>query len=653
MTAIRALGRLERRDVVASLLQHLRSSSPETRAEAAFAIAQAMRGEPLQVDAAGSQVEGTLTALLGSATAETDPAALAEIARSVARLPFERAEQVSRAEGLLRQILTLSNELSVLRKKPGDARTILAGGIAGAELLARLHAKLSPPSNDLVSLLRDHVRGRARAVPAGEAPPASLAFQALVAARGVDRETLVDALGAVDEHARRLAVVAFSGGASPIMNDERADYLRKAMSDRAFVVRYEAVRGYARTEARTAGCMPLLGMLNDPSLHVVLAAIDALGDACAGDDNAANRVLAEARTPPTQGSWHREAHALVALAKLSPERSTIPLASLSRHSTWQVRMYAARAAGILNDVPTLERLADDDHDNVREATLAALRRIKGNAAEPQFAAALGRKDYQLLRTAAIEMKGMSPSKSLAMALAEALRRVTLERKETSRDTRAALIERLRDFGDADHEDALLPLLRDFDPRIAAAAAGVLSAWTGARHAADPQPHPRQPLPTPAEIGILSERIAVLVMESGRDIELSLDPGIAPMTAVRFFRLADANYFDGLTFHRVAPNFVVQGGSPGANEYAGDGPYLRDEISRESHTRGTIGLSTRGHDTGDAQLFFNLVANPRLDFQYTIFGRVDAGSLARMDEIVEGDRIRNVRWITRRDRQPAR
>ena len=88
----------------------------------------------------------------------------------------------------------------------------------------------------------------------------------------------------------------------------------------------------------------------------------------------------------------------------------------------------------------------------------------------------------------------------------------------------------------------------------------------------------------------------------------------------------------------SPNFVIQGGSPHANEYAGDGPYTRDEISHQAHWRGTVGLSTRGRDTGDAQIFINLTDNVRLDFNYTIYG-----------EVVEGDGDRRRGTGGRRDR----
>ena len=648
IAAIRALGRLERRDVVSHLIPHLRSPRAATRTEAAFAVAQAMRGEPVSLNSASTQIDGVLIALLEAARAEAESRPLGEIARSLGRLPYEKADQVARAEALIRQVLTLSRELSLVRKAPGDAVPAVSGAVAGAEQMARVQLKLSTPSSELVAILRDHVKGQATGVPPSEAPPASNALQALVAARGVDAEMLTFSLRSADDHVRRIAVTLLGAGGSPITGAGRADYLRKWMNDKAFFVRYEAVRGYARTHAKSDGCGPLLEMFNDVSLHVALAAIDAVGDVCRVDQEIVNRLITETRPPPNTASWHREAHAMVALAKLSPADTEVPLQSHSRHTVWQIRMYAARAAGILNDLPTLERLAADEHDNVREATLAPLRRIKEDGAVAQFVAALGRSDYQLLRTAAMELKDIKPAAPLKEALEEALSRVTSERKETSRDTRIAIIERLRYFGGPDSSDALQALLHDFDSKVASAAATSLKALSGGSYAADSQPLPRQPLPTAAEIAILRHENAVLRMENGKNIEIELNADVAPMTAVRFLRLAKANYFDGLTFHRVVPNFVVQGGSPGANEYAGDGPYLRDEISRLSHARGTIGLSTRGRDTGDAQLFFNLVDNPRLDFDYTIFGRATASSLARMWEVLEGDVIRDVKWVKRAD-----
>ncbi len=69
--------------------------------------------------------------------------------------------------------------------------------------------------------------------------------------------------------------------------------------------------------------------------------------------------------------------------------------------------------------------------------------------------------------------------------------------------------------------------------------------------------------------------------------------------------------------------MVQGGSPAANEYAGAATFTRDEFSSLSHVRGTVGISTRGPDTGDGQIFINLVDNARLDFAYTSSARSSA------------------------------
>ena len=126
----------------------------------------------------------------------------------------------------------------------------------------------------------------------------------------------------------------------------------------------------------------------------------------------------------------------------------------------------------------------------------------------------------------------------------------------------------------------------------------------------------------------------LHMEGGGRVDIELDPYLATTNAYRFFRLVGEGYFDGLTFHRWAPNFVLQGGSPGANEYQGAGAFSRDEVGLRGHWRGTVGISTRGHDTGDAQIFINLLDNVRLDHTYTIIGSVVDG-MDTVDHAMDG------------------
>ena len=122
---------------------------------------------------------------------------------------------------------------------------------------------------------------------------------------------------------------------------------------------------------------------------------------------------------------------------------------------------------------------------------------------------------------------------------------------------------------------------------------------------------------------------------------------APVTVAVFAQLSEAGEYDGLTFHRIVPNFVIQGGSPGADEYDGRSrDFMRDELGFARNARGTIGISTRGRDTGDAQIFFNLVDNFRLDRDYTVMASVHDG-LAVMDRVQEGDVIERIEIIRRR------
>jgi cyclophilin family peptidyl-prolyl cis-trans isomerase len=186
-----------------------------------------------------------------------------------------------------------------------------------------------------------------------------------------------------------------------------------------------------------------------------------------------------------------------------------------------------------------------------------------------------------------------------------------------------------------------PLLKDFDPFVAIAAGNVVTQLTGKPAKVEPQPVARG---WPVQYPDLRNQCVKVEMSTGKSFVLRLGgpggsgvpPTAAPITVDRFLKLALVDhYFDGLTFHRVVPNFVVQGGSPGANEYSGHQFFMRDEIGAR-HVRGTVGLSTRGRNTADAQIFIDLVDNFRLDWGYTAFGSVRAADMPVVDAIEEGD-----------------
>ncbi len=110
----------------------------------------------------------------------------------------------------------------------------------------------------------------------------------------------------------------------------------------------------------------------------------------------------------------------------------------------------------------------------------------------------------------------------------------------------------------------------------------------------------------------------------------------------FMTLARRGYFDGLTFHRVVPGFVIQDGDPRGDGEGGPGWVIRDEINRRRYaTSGMLGMALSGPDTGGSQWFLTHGPSPHLDGIYTIFGRVvgNRGPLAR---ITQGDVIRAIR-----------
>lgn len=118
---------------------------------------------------------------------------------------------------------------------------------------------------------------------------------------------------------------------------------------------------------------------------------------------------------------------------------------------------------------------------------------------------------------------------------------------------------------------------------------------------------------------------------------------APHTVASFVYLARKSFFDGLTFHRVVPDFVVQGGDPRGDGYGGPGYTLRCELNGVHYERGTVGMALAGRDTGGSQWFVTLSPQPHLDGRYTAFGRVIEG-MNVVDALLPGDRILSVRIL---------
>jgi peptidyl-prolyl cis-trans isomerase B (cyclophilin B) len=127
-----------------------------------------------------------------------------------------------------------------------------------------------------------------------------------------------------------------------------------------------------------------------------------------------------------------------------------------------------------------------------------------------------------------------------------------------------------------------------------------------------------------------------------DIVLRLFPADAPMHSAAFLKLIKAGFYDGLTFHRVEPGFVVQGGDPQGDGTGGPGYHLEAEFNPRPHKRGTLAMARAANpDSAGSQFYICLDEARFLDGQYTVFGEMTDG-FETLDAIRRGDVMKTVR-----------
>ncbi len=624
---VRALGRLQRPELTDTIARALTDRVPSVRAHAAAAIALANVGSRTPQHAR-EVVENALAS-------ERDPAVIGALAEALGR--FRNADAAG---------TRMTAAVLIQYENRGTAARL--GVIRGLHFLARQQPATLRAGLDTAraTLLR-----AATAAPTTSVHSRRLAVESLALA-GFGSDTLVARiLKDPDAVVRRDAMLM---AALPERDTAVARRIAmRGLADPHWRVRHEALRQLGARVGPATSCDVIMPHARDTNIspHVRLIAIDLLGARCIPTPQTVQYLDSVVRALPRTASgasgasaasgasvaWHAPAHALVSLAARDPAAARAATPAFASHPNLFVRTYAATAAAVTKDTAALTTLARDAHPNVRTAAVQGLSRLTRHASDAIYLEQLSLDDGQLMMEAAAALDSTTMSGVGARVL-DALDRVTRLRTENSRDGRVALINILPSVGDASLSARLAPYLADFDTAVAYRAAAVLNGW-GASAVARPVPLPPEAMPTYAQLARLARTEMIVEMENGLVFEVRLLPFDAPTNAARFARLARAGYFNGLTLHRVEPNFVVQGGSQSANEYAGDPRFSRDEIGYPNY-RGTIGLSTRGHDTGDAQIFINVIDNTQLDPLYTVFAEVVVG-MSNVDRILEGDAIRNI------------
>jgi peptidyl-prolyl cis-trans isomerase B (cyclophilin B) len=137
-------------------------------------------------------------------------------------------------------------------------------------------------------------------------------------------------------------------------------------------------------------------------------------------------------------------------------------------------------------------------------------------------------------------------------------------------------------------------------------------------------------------------IVEITMEGGGKIAIELDPAAAPLTVDNFLKLVNSNFYDGLTFHRVIPGFMIQGGDPVGNGTGGSDETIKGEFASNSwdnnisHERGVISMArSQSPNSASSQFFITNADAVFLDGQYASFGHVTSG-MDVVDEISAAD-----------------
>ena len=137
-------------------------------------------------------------------------------------------------------------------------------------------------------------------------------------------------------------------------------------------------------------------------------------------------------------------------------------------------------------------------------------------------------------------------------------------------------------------------------------------------------------------------IKITLHTTAGDIDATMFSSKVPLTCANFLNLAKRGYYDGISFHRVIPNFMIQGGDPTGSGSGGPGYRFPDEIDRSlKHSKaGIFSMANAGPNTNGSQFFITHLPTPHLDGKHAVFGEVTAGQVV-VNNIVKGDKINTI------------
>lgn len=374
----------------------------------------------------------------------------------------------------------------------------------------------------------------------------------------------------------------------------------------------------------------------------------------------------------------------IAFARISPQRYSVELQQLSNTTQWRRQAALESGAAELANVKSGDRLLDasiksealrnvsdmlscppykgprsSGIPNVRVrpgmvlttrctplAVMALPDGLRAYAAfKPKDLGEVLRKHLMqsdvVVRTTAAELLGELPLDATNIEALESALKVALRDKD-SNDAALAIIDALAKQKNQNANQAIKAAIESSDyltrrkavESLKLTGAGDFSTRVGAPTRNSAADYARA-------ISRIGKRVLAVVSTSKGPFTIELLPDEAPLNVDNFVQLARRGYFNGIDFHRVVPNFVVQGGDPRGDGNGGPGYQIRCEINEVPYDRGAVGMALSGKDTGGSQWFVTHAPQPHLDGGYTVFGRVVQG-MDVVDRIVRGDKIRSIR-----------
>jgi cyclophilin family peptidyl-prolyl cis-trans isomerase/HEAT repeat protein len=409
--------------------------------------------------------------------------------------------------------------------------------------------------------------------------------------------------------------------------------LGRQVTDEDWHVRVNTARSLASFPAEQS--VPLLvTMLNDTSFHVREAACTSLGRIASETAAEFVRRLAFDRSPSVR------AEAVRALALCCKDFTVDLIDLLLKENVWFVRAALFEAIGeakMRGALPILQEAYIRESDpRVRAAAIVGIGKTRDSGALPILRQAWADSDFVVVVSVCDALGEIGEPGVIPTVLA-----IYEKWKDYPEpDVKLSVIETLKKFKAAGAMEIYRKELSDQDYRVREAAYGVFKELWGERLADSLRALSQSAIRPPTEVPATGS--AAVVTEKG-EIVIQLLGDDAPNTVHNFVSLVRKGYYDGFTFHRVVPNFVIQDGCPRGDGSGGPGYTIRCEINRRHYVPGAVGMALAGKDTGGSQFFITHSPQPHLDGRYTIFGQVVEG-MDVVESIDRGDAITEIRLL---------